>query len=105
MSHLLAPTSPEVPAGLPDYPGPPIQPGVRKIIIGAVVAIGISLGTVQPALAASSSTSQCTQAQGAVKTLQGLADNAKDPKKKQAYRSPLATEDLPNDLGDRIRLG
>ena len=58
---------------------------MKKIIIGAVVAIGISLATVQPALAASSSTSQCTQARDAVTRLQGLADNAKDPAMKQAY--------------------
>ena len=59
---------------------------MKKIIIGAVAVIGISLGTVQPALAASSSTpQQCAQAQAAVNKLRGLADSSTNPAMKQAY--------------------
>jgi len=68
---------------------------VKKIIIGAVVAIGSSVGAAQPALAVPSATpQQCAQAQAAVGRLQHLADSATDPAMKRAYTNMVKGQQI-----------
>ena len=59
---------------------------VKRIIIGAVAVLGISMGSVQPAMAATSATpQQCAQAKTAIANLRQLAASTSDPRLQRAY--------------------
>jgi hypothetical protein len=55
---------------------------VHKIIAAAAVAVGLSMGTVQPALATTSTpTSQCDQAKASIAKLRAAAASNPEPYK------------------------
>jgi hypothetical protein len=68
---------------------------VKKIIIGAMVAAGISLGVAQPAMAATAST-QCQQAQASITKLQALAASSPEPYKTAYTNMALGAQTAAN---------
>ncbi|MDQ3900280.1 MAG: hypothetical protein M3319_07465 [Actinomycetota bacterium] len=70
---------------------------MKKIIIGAMVAAGIILGTVQPAIAATSApSSQCTQAQASILKLKSLAASSPEPYKTAYNNMALGAQTAAN---------
>lgn len=70
---------------------------MKKIVIGAMVAAGITLGTVQPAIAAASApSSQCAQAQASILKLKALAANNPEPYKTAYNNMALGAQTAAN---------